>query len=130
MRAVACPIILAALLIGGCASSDSLAGQRTVFSNPHAAPTIDRTGIGPACDTQIGRDASCLWAVRSISRRGRIATLESGETVRLTRNQVRILREQQAAIAGAQRTQSAPPPPEPIPAPPVVPPADEASAEP
>jgi hypothetical protein len=128
MRAVARPIILAALLLGGCASPDSLAGQRTVFSNPYAAPSIDRTGIGPQCEAQFGRDATCLGTVRAVSRRGRIAVLDNGATIRLTRNQARILREQ-AARSQVLRQQPPPPPPAqpPAPRPPVLPTADDAA---
>lgn len=127
MHPAARPTILAALLLGGCASADSLAGQRTVFSNPFATPVIDRTGIGPQCEAQFGRDATCLGTVRGLSRRGRIAVLDNGETIRLTRNQARILRERWALIAAL----SQPPPPQqpPLP-PPAPPPADDATDQP
>lgn len=124
MRAAALPTILAALLLGGCASSDSLAGQRTVFSNPFVAPQIDSTGIGPQCEEQFGRDATCLNAVRGVSRRGRIAILDNGETIRLTRNQARILRERWALIDALREQPPAPPPPPP------PTPADDAAAKP
>ena len=126
------PAILVVLLLGGCASADSLAGQRTVFSNPYAAPTIDRTGIGPQCEAQFGRDATCLGTVRAVSRRGRVAVLDNGEAIRLTRNQARILRERWALIAAlAQQPQpQQPPSPPPAPPPPAPPPADDAAAEP
>jgi hypothetical protein len=117
MRAIVCSIAFAALLLGGCASADSLAGQRTVFSNPYAAPTIDRTGIGPQCEAQFGRDATCLGTVRGVSRRGRIAILDNGETIRLTRNQARILRERAALIAALPQQPPSPSPPPPPPAP-------------
>lgn len=121
-------IFLVALLLGGCASADSLAGQRTVFSNPYAAPTIDRTGIGPQCDVQFGRDATCLGEVVATSRRGRIARLSNGETIRLTRNQARLLRERAARNAVLKDQPPAPPPP-PSP-PPVLPTADDAAQTP
>ncbi len=124
MRAIACPIAFAALLLGGCTSADSLAGQRTVFSNPYAAPVIDRTGIGPQCEAQLGRDATCLHTVRGVSRRGRVAVLDNGDTIRLTRNQARILRERWALIAALaqQPPPQRPPPPPPAPPPPAAPP--------
>jgi hypothetical protein len=112
MRVAVCSPLLVAVLPGACASPDNLAGQRTVFSNPYAAPTIDRTGIGPNCEAQFGRDATCLGEVVATSRRGRIARLSNGETIRLTRNQARILREQAARAAVPER-QSPPPPPVP-----------------
>jgi hypothetical protein len=127
MRAAVCSPLLAGLLLGGCASADSLAGQRTVFSNPYAAPIIDRTGIGPQCEAQFGRDATCLGTVRAVSRRGRVAVLDNGETIRLTRNQARILRERWALIAALAQQ---PPPQQPPPPPPAPPPADDAAAEP
>jgi hypothetical protein len=125
MRTIFYPIASAALLLGGCASADSLAGQRTVFSNPYAAPTIDRTGIGPQCEVQFGRDATCLGTVRGVPRRGRVAVLDNGETIRLTRNQARILRERAALIAALPQQSLPPPPPPPAPAP-----DDDAAAKP
>jgi hypothetical protein len=118
-------------LLGGCASGDSLAGQRTVFSTPYAATIIDSSGIGPGCETQFGRDATCLGAPLIIARRGRVATLSTGQTIPLTRNQVRILHER-AALIEALRQQpppSSPPPPPPAPPPPapVIPTADDAA---
>lgn len=126
MSAAARPTILAALLLGGCASGDSLAGQRTVFSNPYVAPQIDSAGIGPQCEEQFGRDATCLGEVIATFRRGRVAKLSNGETIRLTRNQVRILREQ-AARNEVLRQQ--PPPPSPPP-PPVLPTAGDTADQP
>ena len=131
MRAAVCSPLLAAVLLGGCASPDNLAGQRTVFSNPYAAPTIDRTGIGPNCEAQFGRDATCLGQVVATSRRGRIARLSNGETIRLTRNQARILREQAARNAVLKDQPPAPvPDPPPPPPPPVFPTADDAAETP
>ena len=106
-------IIAAAAVLSGCASADSLEYGRTVFHNPYAAPEIDRTGAGPQCEVDLGRDATCLNGAVIRGRRGRAAILSNGETVRLTRVQARLLR-QQADLREAQRNlppQPAPPPP-------------------
>ena len=103
-------IILVAALAGGCATGDSLEGQRTVFDNPHAAPVIDQRGIGPQCDIDLGRDATCLGGPLIYPGRGRVASFGNGENVRLTRAQARILRER-AELLEALRN---PPPPPPV----------------
>lgn len=100
-------ILAAAMMLGGCASGDSLEGERSVFNNPYAAPVIDRSGIGPQCEVDIGRDATCLGAVVAYDRRARWARLENGQTVRLTRAQSRILRER-ANLIQQLRNQSSP----------------------
>ena len=102
--------ILAALTLSACATGDPQAGARTVFNNPLAATRIDRTGIGPQCDVDIGRDATCLNAAVIVGRRGRTAILRNGETVRLTRAQARLLRERSERL-GAPSNQPPPPPP-------------------
>lgn len=112
-------ILAAAMMLGGCASGDSLEGERTVFNNPYAAPVIDRSGIGPQCEVDIGRDATCLGAVVAYDRRGRWARLENGQTVRLTRAQSRILRERADLIQQLRSQPLQPPPPQ---EPPVSPP--------
>lgn len=109
-------IIVAAALLGSCASGDSLEGGRTVFNNPYAATVIDRTGIGPQCDVDIGRDTTCLDASVIQYRRGRNAVLRNGETVRLTRAQARLVR-QRAELLEARRNQPPVPPPPPPPPP-------------
>lgn len=105
-------IIIAAAL-GGCASGDSLEGGPTVFSNPYAATVIDRTGIGPQCEVDIGRDTTCLDASIIQFRRGRTARLRNGDTVRLTRAQADVLR-QRTELLEARRNETPPPPPPPI----------------
>ena len=104
-----CSMIIAAAALTGCASPDPQAGQRTVFNNPYAVPALDRTGIGPRCDEELGRDATCLGAPIIQARRGRFVLLANGETERLTRNQARILRER-AELLESLRDQAAPPP--------------------
>lgn len=123
MATARCSMIIAALAMTGCASPDPQAGERTVFNNPYAAPVLDRTGIGPQCDEELGRDATCLGAQITQARRGRFVLLANGETERLTRNQARILRER-AELLESLRNQAAPPP-EPA-LPPSEPPQDEA----
>lgn len=101
---------LATMLLAGCATPDSLEGERTVFSNPYA---LDRTGIGPQCDVELGRDATCLGAPL-VYDGGRYVRLGNGETERLTRQQRRILRER-AELLEVLRDQPPPsPPPPPI----------------
>lgn len=116
MIAVRSSIILAALLLGGCATPDSLEGQRTVFNNPYVNPQISQSGIGPQCDVAFGRDATCLGMALIHPGNGRRASLGNGETVRLTRAQARILRSR-AEVLEQLRTQSAslPPPPQEVP---------------
>ena len=104
-------IILAALLLGGCASHDNLAGQRTVFSNPYAPAALDRTGIGPQCEVALGRDSTCLDPRFIVGRRGRIAILQDGRTVRLTRAQRDVLRERAELREALRRQPTIPPPP-------------------
>jgi hypothetical protein len=126
MIAVRLSVILVAVVIGGCASTDPQAGQRTVFNNPYAAPVIDRTGIGPQCDEAFGRDATCLGAPLIYPGRGRNAARGDGETIRLTRAQARILRDR-AALIEALGKQPVPPPPPTLP--PVFPTAAETEDE-
>lgn len=124
-------LALLAALLGGCATGDSLEGQRTVFSNPYVVPVLDQRGIGPQCEVDFGRDATCLGGPVNYSRRGRTAVLANGETDRLTRAQRRLVRER-AELIEARR--NAPPmPPAPLPAPPpepVLPTAEPASEQP
>ena len=98
MNAIRPSIIIAAALLGGCASGDSLESGRTVFNNPYAAPAIDRTGIGPQCNVDLGRDATCLGGPLIYPGKGRHVSLGHGEVARLTRAQARILRERGALI--------------------------------
>lgn len=127
-------VLSLAALLGGCASDGSLEGERTVFNNPYTAPLIDQTGIGPQCDVNFGSDATCLDAVVAYDRRGRSARLSNGETVRLTRAQVRLLRERAELIAALSKPISselhAELPPEPPPAPQAPPPAARAAEAP
>ena len=103
-------IILSAALLGGCATADPLEGQRTVFNNPYVPPEMDRRAIGPQCDVDIGRDATCLGGPLIYPGRGRTAVLSNGERVRLTRAQAQLLRER-AALREARRNEPPPPPP-------------------
>ena len=117
--------VLAALL-GGCATGDSLEGQRTVISNPYVAPVLDQRGIGPQCEVDFGRDATCLGGAVNYSRRGRTAVLANGDTDRLTRAQRRLVRERAELIEARQNAPvSPPPPPEPV-----LPTAEPASEQP
>ncbi|MBI1404325.1 MAG: hypothetical protein GC147_14095 [Porphyrobacter sp.] len=112
----------AALLAGGCATADPLEGRRTVFANPYVAPEISRRGIGPQCDVDFGRDATCLSGPLIYSGRGSHASLGNGQSVRLTRAQRRILRERAEALGTPSPPPSAPPPP------PVLPTAADSAA--
>jgi len=116
--------LAALLLFGGCATGTDagLERERTVFSNPFVPPEIDRRGIGPQCDVDIGRDATCLGGPLVYPGRGRTAVLADGESVRLTRAQRRILRER-AELREALRNRPLPPPENPAP-PPVLPTAE------
>lgn len=128
MIAVRHSLILFTALLGGCATGDSLEGQRTVFSNPYVAPVLDQRGIGPQCEVDFGRDATCLGGPVNYGRRGRTAVLENGETLRLTRAQRRLVRERAELIEARRNT---PPPPAPPPPPePVLPTAEPASEQP
>ena len=113
-------MILVAALHGGCATGDTLEGQRTVFSNPYVAPVIDQSGIGPECNRARGQDATCLGV--PLTRKGRGNSIGEGNfgSVRsYNRNQRRVLRERAELlrqISEQQRQeQSAPPPPPPEP---------------
>jgi hypothetical protein len=131
MIAVRHSLILFTALLGGCATGDSLEGQRTVFSNPYVAPVLDQRSIGPQCEVDFGRDATCLGGAVNYSRRGRTAVLEGGETLRLTRAQRRLVRER-ADLIEARRNDPPPPPaspPQPLPEP-VLPTAQPASEQP
>jgi hypothetical protein len=107
-------MICLAALAGGCASGDSLEGQRTVFDNPHAPLVVDRTGIGPQCDIDLGRDATCLGGPLIYPGRGRHASLGNGESVRLTRDQARILRERAELLEALRKLPLPLPPPPPV----------------
>ncbi|MBU7579896.1 MAG: hypothetical protein KAF27_05420 [Porphyrobacter sp.] len=98
----------AMLALAGCATPDPRAGERTVFSNPYGT---DRTGIGPQCDVDLGRDSTCLGAPL-IFDGGRYVKLGNGSIERLTRQQRRILRER-AELLEVLRDQppASPPPP-------------------
>jgi hypothetical protein len=103
---------MAALALAGCATPDPLEGQRTVFSNPHAAP--DATGIGPQCDAARGRDATCLGVPLTRKGRGNTIGAELADAG-LTRQQRRILRERAELLkAGREQPPVSPPPPPPI----------------
>lgn len=109
-------MILAAILLGGCASGDGRPVERTVFNNPYSGLATDRSGIGPQCDVEFGRDATCLGAPLIYPGRGRNVSLGNGEIVRLTRNQRRILQERAAlieALSDQPRPAAHPPVPEP-----------------
>lgn len=121
--------VLAALL-GGCASGDSLEGQRTVFSNPYVAPVLDQRGIGPQCEVDFGRDATCLGGPANFGRRGRTAVLANGDTERLTRAQRRLVRERAELIEERRNTPPPLPAPPPAPPEPVLPTAQPASERP
>jgi hypothetical protein len=124
-------LILVIVLLGGCATGDSLEGQRTVFSNPYVAPVLDQRGIGPQCEVDFGRDATCLSGPVNYSRRGRTAVLEGGETLRLTRAQRRLVRERAELIEARRNAPPMPPAPPPAPSPePVLPTAEPASEQP
>lgn len=110
MNAIRISIILAAALLGGCASGDPPGSGRTVFNNPYAALEIDRTGIGPQCDVDLGRDATCLGGPLIYSGQGRQVLLGHGKTARLTRTQARILRERADLIKARGNQPPAPPP--------------------
>jgi hypothetical protein len=105
-----CLVILTALL-GGCATGDPLEGQRTVFSNPYVAPVLDQRGIGPRCEVDFGRDATCLGGPAIYSRRGRTAVLANGDTDRLTRAQRRLVRERAELLEARRNTPPLPPTP-------------------
>jgi hypothetical protein len=131
-RSITIALGLAALALGGCATPDPLEGERTVFNNPYGVPAIDWTGIGPQCDVELGRDATCLGAPLAYAG-GRHVLLANGATERLTRQQRRILRER-AELLEVLRDQPAPPlppaplppaPPPPAPPPPIAEGADE-----
>lgn len=112
--------------LGACTAGSGLEGQRTVFSNPFVPPEIDRSGIGPQCDVDIGRDMTCLGGPVLYPGRGRVASLGHGETVRLTRAQRRFLRERAELL---ERLGDPPPAPAPAPPPaPEPPPAREGEA--
>jgi len=117
------PIVVVSLLLAGCASTpdSTLSSQRTVFSNPFVPPVVDRRGIGPACDVEVGRDATCLGGPVIYPGRGRAALLSNGQTVHLTLEQRDLLRERAAAIReraeAIRQTEQVPQPPPPPPPP-------------
>lgn len=120
-------LFLLVALLGGCATGDSLEGQRTVFSNPYVPPVLDQRGIGPQCEVDFGRDATCLGGAVNYGRRGRTAVLANGDIERLTRAQRRLVRER-AELIEARRIALPPlpaPPPEPV-----LPTAEPDSAQP
>jgi hypothetical protein len=123
-------LILVAVLLGGCATGDSLEGQRTVFSNPYVAPVFDQRGIGPQCEVDFGRDATCLGGLVNYSRRGRTVVLANGDTDRLTRAQRRLARERAELIEARRNAPQLPPPPAPLPPEPVLLNAETASDQP
>jgi len=122
LRSTAIAIGFAALALGGCTTPDPRSGERTVFNNPYALPPVDRTGVGPQCDVELGRDATCLGAPLVFDG-GRQALLGNGRTERLTRQQRRILRER-AELLEVLRNQ--PPALPPSPPPPIADGADKA----
>ncbi len=117
MNPIRLSMILVAALLSGCATGDTLEGQRTVFSNPYVAPVIDNAGIGPECDLARGRDATCLGV--PLTRKGRGNSIGEDSFGSYNRNQRRILRERAELlrqISEQQRQErSVPhsPPPEP-----------------
>lgn len=108
-------VLLASTLLAGCAAGDGLDGQRTVFSNPLAPPVIDRRGVGPQCDVEFGRDATCLGTPLAYPGEGRRVLLGDGEMHRLTRNQARILRQRAELLEARRNAMPSPPPPPPPP---------------
>ena len=123
-------LILVFALLSGCATGDSLEGQRTVFSNPYVAPVLDQRGIGPQCEVDFGRDATCLGGAVNYSRRGRTAVLANGDTDRLTRAQRQLVRERAELIEERRNTPPPLPAPPPAPPEPVLPTAQPASEQP
>lgn len=120
MRATRITVILCLSgALAACANPDPGAGVRTVFHNPYAATQIDRTGIGPQCDVDLGRDATCLGAV--VATRGRTAILANGAETRLTKAQARLLRERREQLEAARSSPPTPPSTPPLPS---LPPAD------
>lgn len=117
MIAARSSVILAALVLGACttASDPASRGQRTVFHNPLVPPEIDQRGIGPQCDVDIGRDATCLGGPIIYPGRGRHVSLGNGETARLTRGQARLLRERAELLEALRNQPPAPPQPAPPP---------------
>lgn len=113
-------MILAAILLGGCATGNGRPVERTVFNNPFSGLATDRTGIGPQCEANIGRDGTCLDPRNIVARRGRFVTLRNGDTVRLTRAQAQTLRERAALIAASRNQPPSIPPPPPAPPPPPI----------
>ena len=111
-------IAFAILVLPGCAT-DSLEGERTVFSNPYVRPVIDTTGIGPECDTARGRDATCLGV--PLTRGGQGSSIEGPERTSYTRSQRRILRQQAELLRSLSNPPSLPAPTPPVPtAPPIA----------
>ena len=115
MIATRSSMILAAVLLGGCATNDGRPVERTVFNNPFSSAALNRTGIGPQCDAALGRDSTCLDPRFIVARRGRYATLRNGETVRLSRAQVETLRDRAALIAASPNQPPPASPPQPLP---------------
>ncbi|WP_086608192.1 hypothetical protein [Erythrobacter donghaensis] len=114
-----CTAGLAAIMLAGCASSDSLEGQRTVFNNPYAVPEIDRTGVGPQCDEARGQDATCLGV--PLTRNGRGNAIGERSYRSLTKNQRRILRQRAELLREvAKQSQAETAPPLLQPAPPIM----------
>ncbi|QDH35315.1 hypothetical protein [Porphyrobacter sp. YT40] len=128
MKLFRCTAGLAALALAGCASPDSLEGQRTVFNNPYAVPVIDRTGVGPKCDEARGDDATCLGV--PLTRKGRGSAIGERNYRSFTKNQRRILRERAELLREvAQQSKAETPPAPPQPAPPIMARESERSAD-
>lgn len=111
-------LLLAPLLLAGCASG-APEGERTVFHNPYApAATASQSGIGPACDTTArASDTTCLGVPLTGKGRGNTigVALEDGQN--LTRAQRRVLRERAELLKELREQPVVTPPPPPPPAP-------------
>ncbi|TAD74293.1 MAG: hypothetical protein EAY70_11385 [Sphingomonadales bacterium] len=120
-------MFLAVLVLTGCASAGSHEGQRTVFNNPLAVPVIDRTGVGPQCERARGQDATCLGV--PLTRKGRGNSIAMPESIGLTRNQRRILRERAELLRTVRQQPQVVTPPPPPPPPRIAEATGEADAE-
>ena len=130
MTAPRSSLILLAALLGGCATGDPFESQRTVFNNPYVPPVLDQRGIGPQCEVDIGRDATCIGGPVIFPGRGRTAVLGNGERVRLTRAQARLVRERAELRESLRNAPPPQPPPPPPPPEPVLPTAEGATVTP
>lgn len=102
MRIAAAAMLVLTLGLAACASPSSLAGQRTVFSNPFVPPVIDQRGVGPGCEVDAGPGSLCSSGALIYPGRGRFALAGNGELIRLDRAERRFLRDRADALE-AQR---------------------------